>query len=87
MPKYPNTPEVIGRVSEINGDGEDRTVGERIVTIQVLFGKGQHRDGTAQIDVSGWGKKGAGNLLIEIPLPEFVAALSCATLNRDGDDD
>lgn len=82
--KFPKTPEVIATVDAINADGDEANYGDRIIGIQVRQDKNT-RDGIVDIDVRELDKK-LGSLIIRLPLPELMAALSCATLNAERDD-
>lgn len=80
--KYYETPEIIAHVRTVDQNGDDHLNGDKVAGIQVLFDDGNHREGTAQIDVREFGKKGE-NLVIEVPLSDLMAALTTATLNRE----
>ena len=78
--KYSGSPELIARVRLNNLDGEDVYAESRITGIQVMQYK-QSLAGIVQIDVRDF-KKGT-NLIVEMELPELMAALSVATLNAE----
>lgn len=81
--KYKSCPELIATLRGVNEDGDDRPIGDKVTSIQVMRDRG-NPGGLVQIDVRGF--KGAENLIIEIELPELMAALSVATLNSEHDD-
>ena len=78
--RYKDCPELIGTVRLIDGDGEEKYLGDKVVGIQV----NDDHDGLVQIDVRSF--KGNDNFVIEIELPELVAALSLATYNANKTD-
>ncbi len=78
--KYPNNPELIASVESINADADVIYLGDKIVGIQVRQDD-SNKDGMVDIDVRAFDKRGA--LVIRIPLPELMAALSCATLHAE----
>lgn len=81
--KYEGQPELISQLRTVNKDGEDNPLGDKVTSIQILQDK-QNRNGLVQLDVRDF-KKGV-NLIVEIELPELVAAISMATLNSERDD-
>ena len=80
----PNCPEIIAHIDRIDTAGNDESLGDKIIGVQVRQTKNQ-RDGTLDIDIRNLDRK-TGNLVIRIPLPELMAAISCATLNSDRED-
>lgn len=82
--KYPNNPEIVVTVDMIDGDGDEVNMGDRIAGVQVRQSKSE-RDGIVDLDIRGF--KGSKNLVVRIPLPELIAALSCATMNAERDVD
>ena len=81
--KYEGQPELIAQLRTVNQDGEDNPLGDKVTSIQILQGK-QNKNGLVQLDVRDF-KKGV-NLIVEIELPELVAALSLATLHAERED-
>lgn len=80
--KYKTNPEVIATCHTISNSGEDTHIGDRVTGIQVIQ-DGKNQDGLVQIDVRDL--KSKVNLIIEIELPELMAAISLATLNAERD--
>ena len=78
--KYQSQPEVIASIRHVNQDGDERITGDRVTSLAVYQSKSQP-EGFLQIDIRGMGRN--ENMLIEIELHEFVAALSLATLNAE----
>ena len=78
--KYKNNPELIARLRLVNTDGEDNHIGDKVTGIQVQQDKA-NTAGLVQIDVRDF--KRNESLVIEIELPELMAAISLATLNAD----
>jgi hypothetical protein len=80
--KYKTCPEIIAQLRTVNRDGEDNQLGDKVTGIQVKQDK-NNDGGLVQIDVRDF-KRGE-NLVVEIELPELMAALAMATLNADRD--
>lgn len=83
--KFYKTPEILAQVRTVNQDGEDSHLGDKVLGVQVLFDDDRHREGTAQLDLRGYARKGNENLIVEVPLSDLMAALTTAALNRDDD--
>lgn len=80
--KYPNTPELIASVDEIDNKGNDTFLGDKIVGIGVRQDKEVNREGTVDIDVRGF-KRGS-NLVIRLPLPELMGDRNRYAQRRTG---
>jgi hypothetical protein len=78
--KYKSNPELIAQLRTVDPDGADSHIGDRVAGIQVQQDK-NNVAGLVQIDVHDF--KRNENLVIEIELPELMAALSLATLNAE----
>lgn len=81
--KYKTRPELISRVRTVTENGDDKPIGDKVTGIQIQCDK-QNPNGLVQIDVREF--KGSDNLIVEIELPELIAALSMATLNAERED-
>lgn len=77
---YKNNPEVVSSVAIVDADGEEFSYGDLVTGIQVM--SSNNNPAHVQLDIRRFEHKGT-NLVIEIPLQEFVVALSMATLNAD----
>lgn len=78
--KHKSCPEVIGYLRKIDTDGNEIPIGDKVVGIQVNQDKSTPA-GIVQIDIREFTRN--ANLIIEIELPELVAAISCASLNAE----
>ncbi len=80
---YQNNPEIVAMCRTCDKDGNDGHIGDKVCGIQV-FQENNRPHGFIQFDLRDWNKK-SDNLVIEMDLPEFIAAVSRATLNADSD--
>jgi hypothetical protein len=79
--RYKKCPEFLANVRFVNKDGDDSNHADKVAAIQVFADK-ERPEGFAQIEV----RELMGKcLVVEIELPELIAALSLATLNADHD--
>lgn len=80
---YQNNPEIVADARLVDKDGNDNFVGDRVCGVEVFQNKDRPH-GFVQLDFKNWDNKNI-NLIIEMDLPEFIAAIIRATLNRDSD--
>lgn len=78
--RYKDCPEIISTLREINSEGDDLGVGDRVMGVQVRI-EGKEKPAIVQLDVRNFKKQ--NNLILEVELSELVAAISVATLNAD----
>jgi hypothetical protein len=76
--RYKHAPEVISSLKTINAQGEDAYLGDHVTAMDVLRSK-TGGPGIARIEIRNFKKEDC--LIVEIELPELVAAISTATLN------
>ncbi len=81
--RYLESPEIISHVRTVNSEGDDFHIGDRVLGVQVKMDDGISRDGTVQLDLRDFDRKRQDNLVIEVSLPDLMAAITTATLNRD----
>ncbi len=80
--RYPSTPEVIGTISEIPPNGNERHIGDRIVGISVSQSNiSDKSDAEIQVDIRGY--PGRTNITIKMPLQDVMAAITSAMLNKE----
>jgi len=80
---YQNNPELVAGCNFVGKQGKDDCIGDRVCGVAVFQNKNRPF-GFIQLDFRDWDGKNT-NLVIEMDLPEFIAAISRATLNRDSD--
>lgn len=79
--KYYASPQVIGRLRIVDDQGEDHALQDKIVTVIANKDGSNSFEGTVSIDIPDYPKKG-GNLVLDVSLPEILAAIGTAALNR-----
>ncbi len=81
--RYLETPEIISHVRTVDSNGDDGHIGDRILGVHVNMDDSLSREGTVQLDLRDFDPKKRESLVIEISLPDLMAALTTATLHRD----
>ena len=79
--KYYSTPQVVGRLRIVDSDGNDFYLADKIVTVAGTKDDGGSFEGTISIDIPDYPKKGS-NLVLDVSLPEILAAIGVAAINR-----
>ena len=81
--QFPSTPEVIVAVNALTKRGRERHYGDRIAGVSV---KQPHhaREGFVQIDIRAF-DGATTNLTVRVGLPELLAAIASAAINRDSE--
>lgn len=79
--KFYSTPQQIGRVRIVDAEGNDLSLGDKIITLSAQKDSSSSFEGTLTIDVPDYPKKGQ-NLCIDVSLPEHLAAVGLAAINH-----
>lgn len=79
--KFYGSPQIIGRACVVGKDGEPKSLGDKIVTIIASKDDSNSFEGTITIDISDHPKPGQ-NLTVDVSLPELLAAIGVAAVNR-----
>jgi len=78
--KYLQTPTIISEIKTITIDGDENSLGSRVVSIAVEQTSNQS-NGIITLDFQNF--KGQNNLVLEFELFELLSAINMATLNAD----
>lgn len=80
--RYPANPELVVSTEIIDQEGDGRLNSDRVAAIAVSIGNKMDQNGQLQLEIRDYPKKGE-ILVIRASLPDVMAAITSATLNRE----
>lgn len=79
--KFYSSPQLIAQARIVDRNGNDKTLGDKIVNFVATKNEGPSFEGTIQIDVHDYPENGK-NLILDVSLPELLQAIGSAAINR-----